>query len=40
MTKPVPPLQRLFLLIRDLAYGLHAGNAIRHGLPVPPRRCR
>jgi hypothetical protein len=25
-------------LLADFAYGIDAGNAIRHGLPVPPRR--
>jgi hypothetical protein len=24
--------------LADFAYGIDAGNAIRHGLPVPPRR--
>ena len=22
-------------LVRDVGYGIHAGNAIRHGLPAP-----
>jgi hypothetical protein len=22
-------------LVRDVGYGIHAGNAIRHGLPTP-----
>lgn len=25
-------------ILADVAYGIDAGNAIRHGLPVPPRR--
>jgi hypothetical protein len=25
-------------LLADFAYGIDAGSAIRHGLPVPPRR--
>ncbi len=28
-------MQRLGALVRDVGYGIHAGNAIRHGLPVP-----
>lgn len=28
-------IQRLGVLVRDVGYGVHAGNAIRHGLPVP-----
>ncbi|MHA6796755.1 hypothetical protein ACVGVM_25065 [Pseudonocardia bannensis] len=28
-------LQRLGALVRDVGYGIHAGNAIRHGLPAP-----
>jgi hypothetical protein len=27
-------------ILADVAYGIDAGNAIRHGLPVPPRRRR
>lgn len=27
--------QGLGALVRDVGYGIHAGNAIRHGLPVP-----
>jgi hypothetical protein len=25
-------------VLADFAYGIDAGSAIRHGLPVPPRR--
>jgi hypothetical protein len=25
-------------LLMDVAYGINAGSAIRHGLPVPPKR--
>jgi hypothetical protein len=25
--------------LADFAYGINAGSAIRHGLPVPPRRA-
>ncbi len=28
-------MQRLGALVRDVGYGIDAGNAIRHGLPVP-----
>ena len=31
-------LARLWTFVCDVAYGIHAGNAIRHGLPVPRRR--
>jgi hypothetical protein len=27
-------------VLADIAYGIDAGSAIRHGLPVPPRRGR
>lgn len=30
-------MRGLVRLMRDMAYGVHAGNAIRHGAPVPPR---
>ena len=30
-------LRRGGSVLADLAYGINAGNAIRHGLPVPPR---
>ena len=34
----VPPLlSRLWQVVADAAYGIHAGNAIRHGLPAPRR---
>jgi hypothetical protein len=34
----VPPLLTgLRRLLGDMAYGIHAGNAIRHGLPAPRR---
>ena len=26
---------RLGELVRDVGYGIHAGNAIRHGVPAP-----
>lgn len=36
--REVPPLlRRLWQLVGDVAYGIHAGNAIRHGLPAPRR---
>lgn len=28
-------MRRLGELARDVGYGIHAGNAIRHGLPAP-----
>ncbi len=28
-------MRRLGELVRDVGYGIHAGNAIRHGLPAP-----
>jgi hypothetical protein len=31
-------LRRGFSVLADFAYGIDAGSAIRHGLPVPPRR--
>lgn len=33
-------LRKLGELVQDVAYGINAGNAIRHGLPAPeqPRR--
>jgi hypothetical protein len=30
-------LRRGMSVLADVAYGIDAGNAIRHGLPVPPR---
>ncbi|MCP2169759.1 hypothetical protein [Goodfellowiella coeruleoviolacea] len=27
-------------VLGDLGHGVHAGHAIRHGLPVPARRSR
>ena len=30
-------MRGLVQLMRDMAYGVNAGNAIRHGAPVPPR---
>ncbi|MBB4679737.1 hypothetical protein HNR67_005855 [Crossiella cryophila] len=33
-------LRELRNLAADLAYGVHAGHAIRHGLPAPRRRRR
>ncbi len=34
----VPPLLTgLRRLLADVVYGIHAGNAIRHGLPAPRR---
>jgi hypothetical protein len=33
-------LRRGVSVLADLAYGIDAGSAIRHGLPVPPRRVR
>ncbi|MFI6028894.1 hypothetical protein [Amycolatopsis magusensis] len=30
--------QAIVTFWKDFAYGIHAGNAIRHGLPVPARR--
>lgn len=32
-----PLLTGLRRLLGDMAYGIHAGNAIRHGLPAPRR---
>ncbi len=32
-------LRALRNLAADLVYGVHAGHAIRHGLPVPRRRA-
>ena len=29
---------KLLRALADFAYGIHAGNAIRHGLPAPNRR--
>jgi hypothetical protein len=34
---PPPLLAGLRRFVGDLFYGLHAGNAIRHGLPAPRR---
>jgi hypothetical protein len=31
-------LRRGASIVADFAYGIDAGSAIRHGLPVPPRR--
>jgi hypothetical protein len=28
-------MRRLGELVREVGYGIHAGNAIRHGLPAP-----
>lgn len=28
-------MRRLGELVRDVGYGIHAGNAIRHGVPAP-----
>lgn len=28
-------IRRLGKLLRDVGYGIHAGNAIQHGLPAP-----
>jgi hypothetical protein len=36
----VTALRRLATLVADFAYGIDAGNAIRHGLAAPPRRGR
>jgi hypothetical protein len=33
-------LRRAASILADVAYGIDAGSAIRHGLPVPPRRGR
>lgn len=34
-------LHRVVEVLRDFAWGIDAGNAIRHGAPVPaPRRAR
>ncbi|WP_156994210.1 hypothetical protein [Pseudonocardia acaciae] len=34
-------MRRLMAVVRDIGYGIHAGNAIRHGLPIPaPARPR
>jgi hypothetical protein len=33
-------LRRGASIVADFAYGIDAGSAIRHGLPVPPRRGR
>jgi hypothetical protein len=33
-------LRRAASILADFAYGIDAGNAIRHGLPVPPPRAR
>jgi hypothetical protein len=33
-------LRRGASVLADFAYGIDAGNAIRHGMPVPPRRGR
>ncbi|MGH3587636.1 MAG: hypothetical protein ACRDQ0_15070 [Pseudonocardia sp.] len=30
-------LHRAGAVLRDFAYGINAGSAIRHGLPVTPR---
>lgn len=38
--KLVLVLRRGVSVLADIAYGIDAGNAIRHGLPVPPRRGR
>jgi hypothetical protein len=34
---PPPLLAGLRRFVGDVLYGLHAGNAIRHGLPAPRR---
>ena len=31
-------LHHVWNLVRDVAYGVHAGHAIRHGVPVPVRK--
>ncbi|MFH8570330.1 hypothetical protein [Streptomyces sp. NPDC017993] len=31
-------LRSLLQLVQDVAYGINAGHAIRHGAPVPVRR--
>jgi hypothetical protein len=33
-------LRRGWAILADIAYGIDAGNAIRHGLPVPARARR
>ena len=33
-------LSWLWSVVRDVAYGVNAGNAIRHGLPAPRRPTR
>jgi hypothetical protein len=33
-------LRRGVSVLADIAYGIDAGNAIRHGVPVRPRRDR
>jgi hypothetical protein len=33
-------VRRGVAILADIAYGIDAGSAIRHGLPVPPQRGR